>query len=304
MNFRTTFTIPQSENLLTHEDSVTLFGSCFSDRIGQKLRYFGFDVLVNPFGTIFHPMAIANLLMFDKPLEIRTLKRDADWFTFDTHSQIRASSEMELQSQFFAQRELLTSYLSKSKLLVITLGSSWGYYLNDQIVANCHKTPAKQFEKRLTDLEEMTKTWKAVTEKLNQQYPKLELMFTVSPVRHIKDGIIENQRSKSRLIELCHALEVSYFPAYEFLMDDLRDYRFYDFDMIHPNNTAVEYIFEQFSHHKISDKSRMYFPVIHKFRQFESHEIRPFDQEKYDEHQQNLEQKRAQLRCAVKGILI
>lgn len=304
MEFRTTFSIAEAENLLDFGDAITLLGSCFSDRIGNKLRYYGFDVLTNPFGTLFHPLAIANLLEMNENASLRTLKNRDTWLAFDAHSELSATSEAALQDLFVEKCVQLQSYLFKSKLLVITLGSAWGYYLNEKIVANCHKRPAADFKKRLTDLETMQTTWQRILTHLKQNFPQLEVMFTLSPVRHTKDGFIENQRSKARLTELVHSLDANYFPSYELLMDDLRDYRFYESDMIHPNAQAVDYIFDHFTMYKVSASSSKYFPVIHKFRMFEAHQIKPFDQDRFEEHQQEVALKRSQLCCQISGLCI
>lgn len=304
MNFRTTFQIAQAEQLLSFGDSIIFLGSCFSDRIGQKLRYFGFDVLINPMGTVFHPLAIAKLLDLDVKLDLRLLQSNGAWFALEAHSDVRAKSEADLVLEFEKKRDLLLAYLSKSKLLVITLGSAWGYYLDQEIVANCHKLPVSNFEKRLTELSEMQATWGRLILVLKEKFPDLELMFTVSPVRHTKDGFVENQRSKARLIELTHSLEASYFPSFELQLDDLRDYRFYEADLIHPSAVAVDYIFDHFAKHKIAESSTVHFQTIHKFRMFEAHQIKPFNQDKLDEHQQETELKRGLLRCQISGLCI
>ncbi len=303
MNFRTTFELKEAEKLLNLGDRVIFLGSCFSENIGAKLQYFGFDALINPFGTLFHPLAIAELLdEQDRPLRI--LNREGLFFTYETHSELRAKSESELCEMFEQKQVLLRAYLQKSKLLVITFGSAWGYYLNGSIVANCHKMPARFFEKKLSALEEMHCHWRNVLRALKAKFPDLEVMFTVSPVRHTRDGMIENQRSKARLLELVHTLEASYFPAYELMLDDLRDYRFYEADMIHPNALAVDYIFEAFAKQRINESARTHFPKIQKFRQFEAHQIKPFDQDRFDQHQEEVELKRGLLRCQIPDLKI
>jgi len=304
MNFRTTFPIPESDRLLCFGDRVALMGSCFSDRIGQKLRYFGFDVLINPFGTLFHPMAIAKLLDLDGKTPLRTTQNNGTWLAFEAHSDVSAKSEGALHKVFEEKRAKLEQYLFQSNLLIITFGSAWGYYLNEEIVANCHRTPNSKFEKRLTDLETMQAEWQRLLKRLREKYPNLDVLFTVSPVRHTKDGFIENQRSKARLIELVHTLDAAYFPSYELQMDDLRDYRFYESDMIHPNCQAVDYIFQHFAQFKIEPSCQKYFPTIHKFRMFEAHQIQPFDQDRLDEHEQEVALKRGQLRCQIAGLCI
>jgi hypothetical protein len=295
MNFRTTWQITPFENQLQHGDKIVLMGSCFSENIGAKLRYFGFDALVNPFGTIFHPLPLAQLINPLEELEIRPLERDGTWYAFESHSDLRGECELLLRENFSKQRELLQVYLKEAKMLVITFGSAWGYYKENQIVANCHKLPASLFEKRLTDLPEMIEIWQNLLIDLKKAYPNLQVVFTVSPVRHTKDGIVANQRSKSRLNELVHALNAGYFPSYEIQMDDLRDYRFYEADLIHPNAVAVDYIFEKFAEVAIAEEARKRFASIHKFRMFEAHQIKPWDEIRAATHAAEVVSRRAEL---------
>ena len=302
MNFRTTWEIAPFETQLSHGDKIVLMGSCFSENIGSKLRYYGFDALVNPFGTIFHPLSLAHLLNPKQDLKIRPLERDGYWFALESHSDLQGENESQLRQKFSEQRALLQAYLSEAKMLIITFGSAWGYYKDEQIVANCHKLPGTLFEKRLTDLLDMRKTWEKLISDLKAAYPRLQIVFTVSPVRHTKDGIIENQRSKSRLIELVHHINDNYFPAYEIQMDDLRDYRFYAADLIHPNSTAVDYIFEKFAEVAIKKETRDCFPAIHKFRMFEAHQIRPYEEKRSKKHAQEVENKRQELMKQVSNL--
>lgn len=295
MNFRTTWNISPFENQLQHGEKIVLMGSCFSENIGKKLQYFGFDALVNPFGTIFHPLPLAALLEPKSFGDIRTFERDDHWYTFEAHSAIQGADEDELLDKLFEQQALLKLYLKEAKMLVITFGSAWGYYKDNAIVANCHKMPASNFDKSLTDLHSMVHQWRQLIRDLKAIYPQLDIVFTVSPVRHTKDGMVENQQSKARLIELVHHLNEKYFPAYEIQMDDLRDYRFYEADLIHPNAVAVDYIFEKFSDVAIAEEARKHFPSIQKFRMFEAHQIKPWDESRAAKHTSEIEKKRAEL---------
>lgn len=295
MNFRTSWHIAPFEDQLQHGDKVVLMGSCFSENIGRKLQYFGFDALVNPFGTIFHPLPLATLLDPDSFNKIRAFERDGNWYAFETHSDLRGENELQLRENFSEQRQLLQAHLEDAKMLIITFGSAWGYYKENEIVANCHKLPGSLFEKRLTELDTIVNRWHQLLHDLQTLYPQLKIVITVSPVRHTKDGIVENQRSKARLIELAHQLNARYFPAYEIQMDDLRDYRFYEADLIHPNTTAVDYIFEKFSSCAITTEARNVFPLIHKFRLFEGHQIKPWNESRAVKHALEIEKKRGEL---------
>ena len=159
------------------------------------------------------------------------------------------TTKKELEKKVLDCRKELKQSLINAKLLVVTFGTAWGYrhIEQDHIVGNCHKAPAKVFQKELTSIQELKLQWEEILIKLHEVNPDLEIMFTVSPVRHKKDGLVDNNRSKSRLIELVHSLEnCHYFPSYEILIDELRDYRFYSEDMVHPSREAISYIWDKF----------------------------------------------------------
>lgn len=302
MNFRTTFTIPDSDKKISFADHVVLLGSCFSERIGDKLSYYGFETLVNPFGTLFHPLSIAKLLDVKSSFEPRIVNRNGSWFAYEAHSVVNAKNDQELIIEIQRRKSVLFDALNKSKLLIITFGTSWGHYLNGEIVANCHKMPSGIFTKKLTTLEDMSGVWLNLLQQLKSSFPELDILFTISPVRHIKDGFVENQRSKARLIEFIHALKYPYFPSFEIMLDDLRDYRFYEPDLLHPNSIAVDYIFDFFTRFKIAQNSSQHFSLIKKFRMFENHLIKPFDKDKWDEHQKEVELKRLQILCQIPNL--
>jgi hypothetical protein len=293
MAFRTTWNIPPYDFQIANEDGVVLLGSCFSDNIGTKLNYFGFHALINPFGTIFHPLALAKLLQQNYQPEVaRTVARDGQFFHLDAHSKLSAANETAILEKLRIGHAELHQYLSTCKLLVITLGTAWGYYKDNQIVANCQKLPQSIFEKKLSDLTEMRTIWQKTLAALKSEYPKLHILFTVSPVRHTKDGFIENQLSKARLLELVHSLNAPYFPAYELMMDDLRDYRFYERDMIHPNQQAIDYIFERFEQSIMLKSTQEKNQKIHKFRLLEQHKILSKVPEQIKAHQEKVEEMR------------
>lgn len=296
MEFRTRWNIPPYDFDISHKDVILLLGSCFSENIGNKLHYFGFQTHINPFGTIFHPLALAKLLQHNyKPNISRIVERDGIYFHLDAHSQLSAASENEILLSLTNTHTQLHNYLCKSKLLIITLGSAWGYYKENKIVANCQKIPNHHFEKKLSDIAEMRSVWQNIISDLNHRYPELKILFTVSPVRHSKDGFIENQLSKARLIDLVHSLNALYFPAYELMMDDLRDYRFYKPDMIHPNQQAIDYIFERFEQSIMLKMTQEKNQKIHKLRQLEQHIVMSKKVEHFRLHQQKVEELRKSL---------
>ncbi|WP_448520718.1 GSCFA domain-containing protein [Rhodoflexus sp.] len=258
MQFRTDFIIPPSEQTITHKSRLLLVGSCFADEVGQKLVENKFETLVNPFGTIFNPLSLLELL--EKSLsgeELRTgpVEREGLFFHYGLHSRYFAQSAAAIQEVARRQMQQTADFLLRTprgdQWLMITLGTAWIYELlaDGTPVANCHKIPAKNFHKRLLQVEEIVTAF----EKFYCFLPDgCRVLLTVSPVRHIKDTIPLNAVSKSVLRLAAHRItekfpQVAYFPAYELLLDDLRDYRFYADDMIHPSAAAVNYIFEKFA---------------------------------------------------------
>jgi hypothetical protein len=257
MQFRLEIPIQKAPFEIEHGHKIVSMGSCFSEHVGNKLSWYGFDVLNNPFGTLFHPSAIAALIRFalsEDPVDWKLVQRDDVFLSMLAHSDCFGYSEGQLHETLNNKRSQLRTYLAESSLCIVTFGTAWGYYQQDEVVANCHKIPANQFEKKITDLQILHNEWVEVIRLLQMFNPALELVFTISPVRHIKDGVIENQRSKSRLIELIHTLpKCHYFPSYEIMMDELRDYRFYAEDLVHPTKQAIDYIFTNKTKFSISE---------------------------------------------------
>ena len=257
MQWSTEFTITESHFPISHQSKVLSMGSCFAQTIGQKMVGSKMDCLVNPFGTIFHPMILGDLLdhaIFQDKIEGNgILERDGIFYYFGAHSDLFASSREELAQKYAAQLAAVKDYLETGTHLILTLGTSWIYETAEYgRVANCHKLPQKQFSKKLVPLDEMNLHFEHIFGNISRAFPNLKIILTVSPVRHIKDGIPENQLSKSLLRVLCSQLEnkfsfVSYFPAYEIMIDELRDYRFYKKDLIHPSEEAEDYIWEKWS---------------------------------------------------------
>lgn len=281
MQWFTPFTIPASPFPISHQSKILGMGSCFAQTIGQKMIDAKFDCLVNPFGTIFHPMILGDLLnhaIFQDSLEENgVLEREGLFFYLGAHSDLNANSPQELTEKFTAQLALVKKYLETGTHLILTFGTSWIYETDGYgRVANCHKLPQKQFRKKLVPIEEMVLHLSHVFENISRTFPKLKLILTVSPVRHIKDGIPENQLSKSMLRVLCHELEkklsnITYFPAYEILIDELRDYRFYKQDLIHPSEEAENYIWEKWQISNFTQETQKKVLQIQKLKQELSH---------------------------------
>jgi hypothetical protein len=258
-SFRTEFSTGLNKSTIPLNARILTIGSCFADGIGEKFLENKFQVLVNPFGTVYNPLSIHKLIGMairnQNPAAETYLINDEVHCNYDFHSSFSAANREQLQEKIKNAMELVHSFLVKCDFLFITYGTSWVYQLaNGQPVANCHKQPAESFNKTLLDQQTIAHSFKEMYEELKKINPAIKIILTLSPIRHIKDTLPLNAVSKSVLRVVCHELtttfnEVEYFPAYEIMMDDLRDYRFYTSDMIHPNADAVEYIWNKFSQH-------------------------------------------------------
>ena len=258
MNFRTNIQLQKEENQIDYASKLLLIGSCFSENISKKLAYYKFDVASNPFGILFNPKAIETLIEHSLNEKVYTEKDifliNERWHCFDAHSDLSASDKNELLQNLNNAVKSTNKRLKESSHTIITLGTSWIYKFieTNAIVGNCHKVPQKKFVKELLSVDEISASLKNICLHISEVNPTATIIFTVSPVRHIKDGFTENSLSKAYLITAIHetirVYNGRYFPSFEMMMDDLRDYRFYNSDMVHPNETAVDYIWEQFKH--------------------------------------------------------
>lgn len=248
----------QKHHLINYNSKLLLLGSCFSENIGNKLSYYKFQTQQNPFGILFHPKAIetfiAKVINEEMYTENDVFFHNERWHCFDAHSVVSSTSKEELLNTLNTNINSTYQHLKNTSHIIITLGTAWVYreIATDTLVANCHKIPQKKFLKELLTVEEVSESLEAINSLIKSINPETTIIYTVSPVRHIKDGFIENQRSKAHLLSAIHQVVESrnnthYFPSYEIMMDELRDYRFYAEDMIHPNQTAIDYIWEKFS---------------------------------------------------------
>lgn len=257
MEFRTQIPIDkQKDNQIDYTSKVLLIGSCFSENIGDKFEYFKFQNLVNPFGILFHPKAIATF--FERVVEERFYSEkelvfyNERYHCFDAHSSLSNSNSEELLNHLNNILKTIRVQLKSTSHIIISLGTAWVYEHKTQnrTVANCHKIPQQQFNKQLLSVQEIAGCLQNIEQLIKQVNPDIQLIYTVSPVRHIKDGFVNNQQSKAHLLSAIHHViketNASYFPSYEIMMDELRDYRFYNSDMLHPNQTAIDYIWKLF----------------------------------------------------------
>lgn len=249
--FKLDFNIRESSNKISIKDKSLLLGSCFSDEIGSKLTDNKLQSLSNPFGTIYNPYSIFKLIA-NKAKANDIIESQGVYYHWDAHGEISGLSGAETISFFEKRNNETQTFLEKCKWLIITLGTAIVYENQaGHIVANCHKVPAKNFKKRFLNQDEITKQFASLHSHLLDINPLLNIVFTVSPVRHIRDGLIENNRSKAILIDAIHIItsqhkNTYYFPSYEIVMDELRDYRFFKTDRIHPTEEATDYVWNQF----------------------------------------------------------
>jgi GSCFA family. len=287
MVFTTEVGISEFSSKIDYSTGVMFVGSCFSDNIGQKLNALKFPVDINPFGVLYNPVSIANSLEL---LKNQTIFDESDlfhdkglWNSFSHHSSF---SDVDLDvtlTRINSQIQTSGQFLKDADFLMLTFGTAWVYQIKgtDQVVSNCHKVAASHFTKRRLNVAEIVGAYMTLLDDLWKFNPKLKIVFTVSPIRHWKDGAVENQVSKSTLIlainELVNTFNgraCAYFPAYELVMDELRDYRYYAADMIHLSDVAVDYVFERFRNVLISKETLKVSARIEKLRKAMSH--RPF----------------------------
>ncbi len=255
---RTVVEIPEFENKITYSSRLVFMGSCFSEEIGHKLEHYLFDIDLNPFGILYNPASVAQSLgiLLDKRLfdQKDIFQRGQLWLSFYHHSRFSSTSPDELVNMINQRIEESHQQLRKANFLFITFGTVWVYMLNEtgQVVSNCHKLPQKLFTRRMLPVDEIVEMYSDLLQRIFEFNPDLEIVFTISPVRHWKDGAVGNQYSKATLIVAVQQLvekfsQVKYFPSYEIVMDELRDYRFYADDMLHIGSQGVEYIWLRFS---------------------------------------------------------
>jgi hypothetical protein len=286
MLFRTELYLQPTDYKIKHDQLILLLGSCFSQNIGERLQNYKFKSISNPFGTIFHPIALGKLLNYVTQNEQvhaeQLLLSQGIYVHPDFHSSLGDIDQIKALFNINNTISSIHHLLKDIKYLFITLGTTIGYRLksNENIVANCHKLPLDIFNKEDVSVSECSKSLSLAIEQLLQINSQIKIIFTVSPVRHIKDGIIANARSKAKLMSLAENLEaqyeqVTYFPAYEIMMDDLRDYRYYEKDMIHPNDLAIDYIWEKFCTQYFDENTIQIMQKIEKINRAVSH--RPFN---------------------------
>ncbi|WP_394759355.1 GSCFA domain-containing protein [Flavobacterium sp.] len=256
----------KSNNLIDYNSRIMSLGSCFAENMAKKLEYFKFDNLVNPFGIIFNPVSLEKLILRSIHKNYFTendiFYHNEAWHCYEVHSELLNPNKEEFLKTLNELIDSTNNQITKSTHIIITLGTAWIYrnIETNEIVANCHKVPQKQFAKELLSVEKIQESLQNIITLIREVNKEVKFIFTVSPVRHIKDGFAENTLSKSHLITAIHQIVncqlsiVNYFPSYEIMMDELRDYRFYAQDMLHPNQTAIDYIWIRFFENYVDEK--------------------------------------------------
>ncbi len=295
MKLQTIIDIKPSEWKIGYEDKILMLGSCFSDEIGEQMKQRNLPVTCNPFGTLYNPLSIAQAIQLTELPEI--VEYGGLWHSMAHHGSFSRPTKEEAEEAVKASVETMQKAFEEATVVIVTFGTAWVYEWNKEsevrsqdkyVVANCHKMPDSWFTRRRLTVEEIVAVWQPIIGK----YPDKHWLFTVSPIRHIKDGLHENQLSKATLLmavnELvnqsyspqdglsaersvfCQAKPV-YFPSYEILLDELRDYRFYADDLVHPSSLAVNYIWERFVETFCTNGTRNQMQIEHKQWKFEHH---------------------------------
>lgn len=309
MQFRTQIPVHQSNFPIDYDARIVSLGSCFAENIGAKFDYFKFRNQTNPFGIIFNPVSLERLLRRCVQLDWYNEKdiffHNERWNCYEVHSELSKTDKNEFQKQLNQNVKETHQQLKEASHCVITLGTAWVYRNIEagEIVANCHKVPQKHFDKELLSVTVIQNNLNGIITQLRAFNPLLQFIFTVSPVRHIKDGFVENQQSKAHLITALHEVlqtgthrqTAHYFPSYEIMMDELRDYRFYAEDMLHPNAVAIDYIWERFCEAMLAESTYVVMDAIDAVQKGLQHRSFNPDSEQHAKFTANLNRKIAAL---------
>lgn len=284
-SFRTLVEPANNPKRVSHTSTIINIGSCFSEHIGEYLEKFKFRICINPTGILYNPssicQALLRLLSGNSYLEDELFHYDGLWKSFDHHSDFNTNTSQKCLEKINSALEKAREYINKLDTLIITFGTSFVYYKKDtnRIVANCHKLPHDTFVRKLMPISSIVSDYSRLFNTLYTQLPDLNLIVTVSPIRHLRDNPHENQVSKAHLMAAINTLQekfpqLYYFPSYEIIMDELRDYRFYTSDMVHPSNVAIRYIWQKFILSCIDEKSTRFISQYEPVLQAQNHLIK------------------------------
>lgn len=285
MEFFLPFQIPDFPFSISYSDKILFLGSCFSEEIGNKMQDFKFNVLQNPNGILYDPQSLCDTV-FDY-IHHKIFKEDdlfelnGLWHSWKHHSTFSGVDKEEVLQKINSSQAAAHVFLKEAKFLIITFGTAFNYQLKNtgENVANCHKAPANIFVKKLLSTKEIISHFSGAISELKKFNGQIKIIFTISPVKHVKDGVVENNRSKARLIDAVHSIveeneNCFYFPSYELVTDVLRDYRFYKRDMVHPNEIAISYVFEKFCNSFMNEETKNIMNEINKILAASKH--KPF----------------------------
>lgn len=291
MKFHFDFPIKKMVSPISHHHRILMMGSCFTENIGQYLKNHSFHILENPNGILFNPVSVADAIHSyihrEYIREEDLFQLNETWHSWKFHSRYSGISKEDALAKMNHSIDEAHRFLKTASCIIVTLGSAWVYELTDlaagnagAIVANNHKAPASWFRRRLLSAGEVNSLMVSLITALKNFNPVLQIIFTISPVRHLREGVIDNNRSKAVLIQSVHDLtntfeQIYYFPSYELVMDDLRDYRFYAEDLVHPNYQATQYVWDKFVDACIDDNSAQLFKMIREIKLAYQH--KPFN---------------------------
>lgn len=291
MDFFTKVDIPAAGFEIDYTSRIAFFGSCFADNISAQFSARKFSVLANPFGTVYNPVSIAmqirtiasgkvfgekDVFLDAHPAQYASGEQDArgPWYSWDAHGSLSAATREECVKKLNDAASSAREFLQQANAVFITLGTAFVYFLKDgRAVANCHRQDPALFDRRMISVEEATQALENIVQNLHRINPEARIVFTVSPLRHMADGAHNNTLSKATLQLAAEKSGAEYFPSYEIVMDELRDYRFYESDMVHLSKTAEEYIFERMAGTYCNEKTRANIAQVEKFMKGANHRI-------------------------------
>lgn len=303
--FRTTYQAKKAPFTIDYGQPVFLMGSCFSSNISDYLTYRKFKVLSNPYGILFNPIAVfralEEIIELKEYTKVDLVEHHELQHSLSHHSNFSGLNKDEVLHKINQSIQEAHVFLKSTAHLIFTFGTAWVYTYEGAVVANCHKIPNHKFEKRLLSIQEIEEAFEQMLQRLQVFNPELNITLTISPVRHLRNGFVENNLSKSILRTAIYSLEqkhpsLAYFPSYEIMMDDLRDYRFYESDMLHPNKDAINYIWEQFVNTYLTNDTKSVISRIEKLQDAIHHRPRFEQTEAYQKHLAFIEREKLALK--------
>lgn len=295
MKLYTSIDIAPSEKKIGYDDKILLLGSCFADNIGAKFGEHYFQATINPYGTLYNPASIARSIT-DSQYPIpnsQIIHHNGLWHSMMHHGAFSGVDKMKVMARCEQSREQQQCALREATTVIVTFGTAWVYEMDGQVVANCHKLPANRFTRRCLAVDEIVEMWQPIVASM----PDKHWIFTVSPIRHVKDGLHANQVSKAILLQAVDEVGQSYFPSYEIMMDELRDYRFYAEDMVHPSQVAVDYIWQRFVDTYMTEDTQGEMRTLHQLWLDRQHRFLHPDSEEAMRFRQHIEKRTMALKA-------